>query len=774
CTVHESFNFAPRWRPSFVSRLEPTDRCHLNGLAVDDHGKPRFVTAHGATDSAAGWRENKLDGGILVDIESGQIAAHGLSMPHSPRLRADQLYLLNSGDGGFGILDVGSSTYQELHTFPGFTRGLAFAGQFAFVGLSKVRETAVFGGLPLSERGGDLHCGVGVFDLQSGTTVATLRFESGVDELFAVDVLPNTRRPFVAGPQSEPDEATQEVWVIPEVSATPTRSPSQSVEQLAQLGLSLQKQSRLAEAEEVYRKAIERAPERAALHCDLGNVMQTLGREREAIACYRDAVRCDPAFVPVRQNLGYLELNHGNPEEALEHYSVVMKQRPSPMSRLLDATVLPVVAESREDLLRWRQRYEMEVKKLVRDDVQIDTTRKEVPTAFFLAYHGLNDRDVMADFGSIYKGVEFCEPATGKLKLRSNGKLRIGFLSTNFRRHTIGKLNLGRIRLLDRSRFEVVAITGGQAPDEFTKKIQTASDHSFHLPLDLEVARRQIAEADVDVLLFADVGMNVQTTTLAYSRMAPVQCVTWGHPDTTGSPTMDYFLSGDVLETENGDDHYTESLVRLPLLATYFERPKRSGGPRKRGFFGLREDRRVYLCPQTLFKFHPDFDSALATILNADPEGDLILIEGRHPSWTEKLRKRLRQSIADVDRRVRFLPAQPTDDFLALLETADVILDPFHFGGGNSTYEALAMGTPVITFPGEFLRSRITLALYSKMGFTDLCAASEAEYVRLATELACNEDFARGVRREVALQSQLLFNDPAELRGLEDFLWSFV
>ncbi|MEM0927272.1 MAG: DUF4915 domain-containing protein, partial [Planctomycetota bacterium] len=595
------------------------------------------------------------------------------------------------------------------------------------IGLSKAREHAVFSGLPLQTRGVELNCGVAIFDLQSGKTVASLRFESGVDEVFAVEVLPDTLKPLIAGPQIEQDEFKHDVWLIPPLAAHRDSDKRPTIEALAQRGLKLQRQSRLRDAERVYREALSLDPNRASIHCDLGNVMQSMGREQEAIACYRKALQCDPSFVPVRQNLGYLELNHGNPNKAQQHYSVVLENQPTPMSRLLNATILPVIPESREDLVRWRKRFETEVKKLVEEGVVVDTEATEVPTAFFLAYHGVNDRELMLQLGKIYQGVELCKAAEGPLKLRSDGKLRVGFLSTNFRRHTIGKLNLGRIRHLDRARFDVTVLTGGQPPDDFTKQIHDAADRSVHLPADLAEARRQIADADLDVLIFADVGMNVLSTTLAYSRMAPVQCVTWGHPVTTGSPTMDYFLSGEVLDTESGDQHYSETLVRLPRLSTFFYRPSRSRPPRSRSYFQLDTERRVYLCPQTLFKFHPDFDRALAAILEADPDGDLVLLSGRHDTWTEKLRRRLSRSIADVDRRVRFLPAQPTDDFLALLEQADVILDPFHFGGGNSTYEALAMGTPVVSLPGSYLRSRITLALYTKMRMTELCANDEDE-----------------------------------------------
>ncbi len=167
--------------------------------------------------------------------------------------------------------------------------------------------------------------------------------------------------------------------------------------------------------------------------------------------------------------------------------------------------------------------------------------------------------------------------------------------------------------------------------------------------------------------------------------MAPVQCVTWGHPDTPGSPAIDYFISSELLETAEADGHYTERLVRLPNLGVYYERPQLTEPARQREFFGLDPARHVYLCPQTLFKFHPEFDAVLAEILKRDPEGDLVVLEGRAPNWTRRLQQRWKQTLPDGERRVQFLAAQPH---------ADVMLDPLHFGGGNTSYEALASLLP--------------------------------------------------------------------------------
>jgi uncharacterized protein (TIGR03032 family) len=215
-TLDPRYSFVPRWRPPFVSALAPEDRCHLNGVCVRD-GAPSHVTALGETDSHGGWRDNKARGGCLVDLPSGETIARGLSMPHSPRWHEGRLWLLESGAGSLAVVDPATGRLETVAVLPGFTRGLDFYGPFAFVGLSQVRETVVFSGIPLTERlaAGERACGVWVIDTRSGGVVAFLRFDSGVQELFAVQVLPGMRWPDVL-PDDHP--AVAESFLLPDAA----------------------------------------------------------------------------------------------------------------------------------------------------------------------------------------------------------------------------------------------------------------------------------------------------------------------------------------------------------------------------------------------------------------------------------------------------------------------------------------------------------------------------------------------------------------------------
>jgi uncharacterized protein (TIGR03032 family) len=204
-THDPNHSFSPVWRPRFISQLTPDDRCHLNGLGLDEDDQPRWVTALGETDSAGGWRDNKKSGGILIDMESNEVVVRGLSMPHSPRWHAGRLWLLESGTGSLGHVDLGSGRYEPIVRLDGFTRGLAMVGNLAFVGLSQVRETAVFSGIEITERLQETErtCGVWVVDIHRGQIVAFLKFEEAVQEIFAVALLPGMRFPDVINDNAE-------------------------------------------------------------------------------------------------------------------------------------------------------------------------------------------------------------------------------------------------------------------------------------------------------------------------------------------------------------------------------------------------------------------------------------------------------------------------------------------------------------------------------------------------------------------------------------------
>jgi uncharacterized protein (TIGR03032 family) len=214
CTLDQAHSFVPRWRPPFITSYAPADKCHLNGLALHD-GRPRFATALGETNALKGWRQNKRDGGILLDVDTGETVVRGLSMPHSPRLYRDRLWLLESGKGTLATVDLATGRLETVAALPGFTRGLDFFGPFAFVGLSQLRASNPFVDIPLTEENPERASGIWVVNIETGTSIGFLRFSGTVEEIFAVQLLRGIAHPQIA---EQDGEALASAWVLPDAA----------------------------------------------------------------------------------------------------------------------------------------------------------------------------------------------------------------------------------------------------------------------------------------------------------------------------------------------------------------------------------------------------------------------------------------------------------------------------------------------------------------------------------------------------------------------------
>jgi protein O-GlcNAc transferase len=289
------------------------------------------------------------------------------------------------------------------------------------------------------------------------------------------------------------------------------------------------------------------------------------------------------------------------------------------------------------------------------------------------------------------------------------------------------------------------------------------------LPASLREARRQIAQHQPDILFYTDIGMEPVSYSLGFSRLAAVQCVTWGHPITTGIDTIDYFISSELLDGQDAQKHYTEKLVRLPSLAVYYYRPTLTEPHKTRADFDLPGDANLYGCLQAMWKYHPEFDALLAEILRRDPRARLLALGGNSDLWRDRLRTRLARSMGSDVERIIFMPGQKHADFLALTAACDVMLDPIHFGGGNTGYEAFAFRVPVVTWPSEFLRGRIALAQYKAMGIDDCIASSAQEYIDIAVQLGTDATAREAMRARILEANAVLYENVSGVRELEEF-----
>ena len=358
CTLDEQHSFVPRWRPPFITQLAPEDRCHLNGLAVHQ-GRPLLVTTMSTTDSAHGWRPQKATTGCLLDVATGEAIASGFAMPHSPRFYQDRIWVLDSGRGQLVAVDSRTGKWVTVSAQPGYTRGLDFAGPFAFLGLSKVRETATFGGVPIAAHPESLKCGVAVVDLRTGAHVAHFEFLSGVDEIFDVRVLATARHPLLSGPMALA-EGRESIWHAPSPEEFPTplpgtpavampRSdavpqsniPPAAVEQYRR-GLQHAEQDQFQAATDCFEKALELAESFSDAQWNLGIALQFLGRIDDSVTALRRAVELQPDLPAAHLNLAMSLFLQGDfaaawPEYAWRWRTVRFAKRPVAAAQLAPA-----------------------------------------------------------------------------------------------------------------------------------------------------------------------------------------------------------------------------------------------------------------------------------------------------------------------------------------------------------------------------------------------------------------------------------------------------
>lgn len=468
--------------------------------------------------------------------------------------------------------------------------------------------------------------------------------------------------------------------------------------------------------------------------CNLGHARHAAGDTRGAEDAFVSATRHAPQAVEPYTNLARLREEASDFEAAMAWYKRALECGVEPATLLRFALACPVFAVDAADIAAHRARILDNLARLVGHLGALGDPATEVGTpSFYFAYHGANDRELMAAIDAVTRKA-WQAPALPAV-LRGAHRPRVAVVSAYLHAHTIGRLYAPLLEALPCDDFELDVVAVGAREDAVARRIAAAADRYLAVAPDHRAARQALAGLDADVVFFPDVGMDPVTTWLAAERFAPVQCAGWGHPVTTGRASMDYFLSSTLLEPEDAAKHYTESLVNLPAWPVTYEDPGMPSPRPSRTSFGFAADERIYLCPQSLFKLHPDFDAYLGAILAADGDGRVILIESR-AAWRDRLEQRFTAHLGPLARRIEFVPAQDPVGFKALLAAADVVLDTIHFSGGYTSFETIWAEVPFVTERGAFMRGRVTAGLADLLGLPEAIARGAVDYASRAVEFA--------------------------------------
>ena len=492
----------------------------------------------------------------------------------------------------------------------------------------------------------------------------------------------------------------------------------------------------------------------------------------------------------------------GQLDAAINCLQAAAKLEPDDLSlNVLPQTILPFLYQNVDEIATCYQRFEQGLKSikqkvdLAEAGHEIANSLKSFPLLgpFYLAYQAVNVRELQSLYGQLLqRGMREFHPnwlsslvmpplsETGK----ETGKIRIGYLADSMGTSSMSHWALGWLKHHDRSQFEIYCYNTGSASDHRTEQFKALSDVYRYIPDDIQAVSQQILADNLHILVFLAIGTHNPTAMTACLRLAPVQCSTWGHPVTSGIPTIDYYLSGALIEPENGQEHYTEQLIRLPNIGVSYPQPAIPAPTKTRADFGIKAEAVLYVSCQMLVKYLPQHDGLFTAIAQRVPQATFVFIvrstgTNRSSQTLERqFRQRLQQAFVAVglnsDDYCVFLPGQNWQDYTSLLLDADVFLDTPAFSGGHTTFDAIACNLPIVSHAGEFMRGRQSCGMLTMMGITETIAQDEAEYVEIAVRLGLAPEWRRAIAQQMSERQQRLFDDNDCVRGLEQFYQQVV
>jgi predicted O-linked N-acetylglucosamine transferase (SPINDLY family) len=502
-------------------------------------------------------------------------------------------------------------------------------------------------------------------------------------------------------------------------------------------------------AEAALRDAIALQGSNADAHYQLGNVLMRQLRSREAVDSYERALAADPAHATAR-------------------WALVMAQIPAIYSDVAE------IARSRANFAR----------RLSELDTWFDASRtvdgqKAVGSTqpFYLAYQASSNRELLARYGALCTRLmaSWQKEHVPALPPRATGPIRVGIASAQLHEHSVwNAIVKGWVKHLDRTRFELFLFNLGTKSDAVTEQARQWSRRLESGRRPLPQWANAVAGSALDVLIYPEIGMDALTVKLASMRLARVQAAAWGHPETTGLPTIDHYLSAEALEPPNGQDHYSERLVTLPHLGVCYEPLAPTTVAPDLAALGLPLDVPLLLCPGTLFKYSPLQDAMWIEISRLASPCRLVFFRPTDGKVSAPLERRLEQRYAQAGLRytdcVTFVPTLDRARFFGLMQCAALLLDTPGFSGFNTAMQAIECGLPVVGREGEFMRGRLASSILRRMGMDALVATTDEAYVELAVSLTRDAVRRLRLRDEMVARRGVLFGDLEPVRALERFL----
>ena len=536
-----------------------------------------------------------------------------------------------------------------------------------------------------------------------------------------------------------------------------------------------------AEAEAAFARAQQLAPNAIPALDGLARAAEQLGKADGEIWARRQLASLRPESAIAHAELGDALRRDDRNDEAASAFFLARGRAPGDrLIRWLGWQTLPIVQPDHAALERARSLWQRELAAFEHELAARPPSRDEARalltagTAFHRHYLGEPLVEDQRHYGAVLRTLaRAAHPELADAATRGSGgaRLRVGFVSAHFREHTVAKLFARWVTDLDPARHERVVISLEAHDDAWTRRIRAGADRWIEAPADIHALPALVADARCDVLVHLDIGMHANSQLLPALRLAPVQATTWGHPITSGLETVDAYLTPGSMELPDADARYTERLVRLPRLSVDYDRPAEPSDHRVELPAGARG---YFFCAQSAHKLHPGHDAVFASLCARNPEHPLVLVP--HPkahvrdALERRLAKAFRAAGLDPARHLVLLPGLRNADFLAVARDATVLLDSFDWSGANTTIEALASGTPVVTRPGTTMRARHTAAIAGLLGLDELVVDTTEAYVELAGAIAREPDRREALATTIRERNDALYRDPAAVPSFAAWL----
>jgi predicted O-linked N-acetylglucosamine transferase (SPINDLY family) len=512
------------------------------------------------------------------------------------------------------------------------------------------------------------------------------------------------------------------------------------------------------------------------------SALLNLRRPDEALASCEQALAIKPDLAEGHYNLGTTLVRLDRQHEALQALARAIAQRPDFAAARWVFTMaqLPAVYEAEADPARCRAAFSAELGKLTQ---WFDSRADHDPDVlalqpFYLAYQERDNRDLLARYGSLSAEImrRWLErQRLPRVQPPKRSRLRVGIASAYIFEHSVWTaLIKGWVRHLDRGRFEVEVFHLGQIQDQETLFARSHAVHFEQGPKGLREWMQIILDRQPDVLIYPELGMEALSGQLASSRLAPVQVASWGHPETSGLPTIDYYLSAEAFEPPGAQQYYTETLVTLPGFGCVYEESSVTAVEPDLARLGIDSESPILICPGTPYKYAPQHDRVFPAIARKIGRCQFVFFMHQPAHLSEKLHRRLKAAFErdglDFERYAIVIPRQPRAEFFGLMKRADLYLDTIGFSGFNTAMQAVGNGLPIVTMEGRFMRGRLASGLLKRIGLSELVAQSEEEYVATAARLVRDAEYGRQIRARFEGARASLREDKVPIRNLEDFL----